>query len=151
FASFGIVGAATIAIFFGVGFLSLSGPKPTAPPADPVRSPQTLEARRDALPQDSFTSRGPLPGFPSDSAAASSAPGGTGDQDAPVLRSTATETTLMPQARGARAKRVTVSGHRHAAIKRYWAAVWQPNASAGPNPGGGFYGAPNINVGRVNP
>jgi len=25
------------------------------------------------------------------------------------------------------------------------------DASAGPNPGGGFYGAPNINVGRVNP
>ena len=24
-------------------------------------------------------------------------------------------------------------------------------ASAGPNPGGGFYGAPNINVGRINP
>jgi len=25
------------------------------------------------------------------------------------------------------------------------------DADAGPNPGGGFYGAPNINVGRVNP
>ena len=25
------------------------------------------------------------------------------------------------------------------------------NASAGPNPGGGFYGAPNINIGRINP
>jgi hypothetical protein len=25
------------------------------------------------------------------------------------------------------------------------------DASAGPNPGGGFYGAPNINVGRINP
>jgi hypothetical protein len=25
------------------------------------------------------------------------------------------------------------------------------NANAGPNPGGGFYGAPNINVGRINP
>jgi hypothetical protein len=25
------------------------------------------------------------------------------------------------------------------------------NAEAGPNPGGGFYGGPNINVGRVNP
>jgi hypothetical protein len=25
------------------------------------------------------------------------------------------------------------------------------NASAGPNPGGGFYGAPNIDIGRINP
>jgi hypothetical protein len=25
------------------------------------------------------------------------------------------------------------------------------NADAGPNPGGGFYGAPNINVGHVDP
>jgi hypothetical protein len=25
------------------------------------------------------------------------------------------------------------------------------DASAGPNPGGGFYGAPNIDNGRVNP
>jgi hypothetical protein len=25
------------------------------------------------------------------------------------------------------------------------------DASAGPNPGGGFYGGPNLNVGRINP
>ena len=25
------------------------------------------------------------------------------------------------------------------------------DASAGPNPGGGFYGAPNMNFGRINP
>jgi len=25
------------------------------------------------------------------------------------------------------------------------------DASAGPNPGGGFYGAPNIKIGRINP
>jgi len=25
------------------------------------------------------------------------------------------------------------------------------DSSLGPNPGGGFYGAPNLNVGRVNP
>jgi len=29
--------------------------------------------------------------------------------------------------------------------------LWRHDASAGPNPGGGFYGAPNLNVGRVNP
>jgi hypothetical protein len=25
------------------------------------------------------------------------------------------------------------------------------DANAGPNPGGGFYGAPNIDIGRINP
>jgi len=25
------------------------------------------------------------------------------------------------------------------------------DSSVGPNPGGGFYGAPNINVGHINP
>ena len=25
------------------------------------------------------------------------------------------------------------------------------DARAGPNPGGGFYGAPNIDIGRINP
>jgi hypothetical protein len=25
------------------------------------------------------------------------------------------------------------------------------DASTGPNPGGGFYGAPSINIGRINP
>ena len=25
------------------------------------------------------------------------------------------------------------------------------DASAGPNPGGGFYGVPNIDIGRINP
>jgi hypothetical protein len=25
------------------------------------------------------------------------------------------------------------------------------DVNGGPNPGGGFYGAPNINVGRINP
>jgi hypothetical protein len=25
------------------------------------------------------------------------------------------------------------------------------DANGGPNPGGGFYGAPNLNVGRINP
>jgi len=29
--------------------------------------------------------------------------------------------------------------------------VWRPDASAGPNPGGGFYGPPNFEVGRINP
>ena len=27
----------------------------------------------------------------------------------------------------------------------------RPDANAGPNPGGGFYGAPNMNFGRINP
>ena len=29
--------------------------------------------------------------------------------------------------------------------------LFREDASAGPNPGGGFYGAPNIDIGRINP
>jgi hypothetical protein len=29
--------------------------------------------------------------------------------------------------------------------------LWRPDASAGPNPGGAFYGPPNVNVGYINP
>jgi hypothetical protein len=45
------------------------------------------------------------------------------------------------------------------ALAAFWLAIlltgcggsFRGNASAGPNPGGGLYGAPNINVGRINP
>ena len=30
-------------------------------------------------------------------------------------------------------------------------ALLRGDASAGPNPGGEFYGAPNIDIGRINP
>jgi hypothetical protein len=38
-------------------------------------------------------------------------------------------------------------------MKLALAALWQfhGDADAGPNPGGGYYGEPNINVGRVKP
>jgi hypothetical protein len=46
-----------------------------------------------------------------------------------------------------------------AALVMIWLAVLlagcggslRGDASAGPNPGGGFYGAPNIDIGRINP
>ena len=45
------------------------------------------------------------------------------------------------------------------ALVMIWLAVllagcggsFRGDASAGPNPGGGFYGAPNIDIGRINP
>jgi len=56
----------------------------------------------------------------------------------------------------ARAVRVAKAKKRF--WRRYWQAraeinrgEWRADATAGPNPGGGFYGAPNINVGYINP
>jgi hypothetical protein len=43
--SLGVVGAATVGVFFGVGFLWLAPPRPAAPPADPALPAQSLEAR----------------------------------------------------------------------------------------------------------
>jgi hypothetical protein len=34
---------------------------------------------------------------------------------------------------------------------RHSMVVWRLNAYPGPNPGGGFYGPPNINIGQINP
>src|SRR5215471_11327868 len=41
--SLGVVGAATVGVFFGVGLMWLTDPQPAAPPADEVRPAQALE------------------------------------------------------------------------------------------------------------
>jgi hypothetical protein len=61
------------------------------------------------------------------------------------------ETAPIPPAGITRTKRIKVDRHRQEAPKRLSAALWRPDASAGPNPGGGFYGPPNINIGHINP
>jgi hypothetical protein len=64
------------------------------------------------------------------------------------VRFTAIETTSITPARITHAKKVRIFLY-HRQDRR--AALWQPDANAGPNPGGGFYGPPNINVGYINP
>jgi hypothetical protein len=151
FTSLGLVGLTTIAVFFGVGFSSLAPPHPAVPPTDRVQSAQAPEALAVLPPADNDTAPGPSPELPAGGVGASAAPDASPTRDLPALRSRAIQTTLSPPTRVSHAKRVGVDRHRHERTGKQWAAVWRPDASIGPNPGGGFYGAPNINVGRINP
>jgi hypothetical protein len=84
--------------------------------------------------------------------AANPTPAAMSEQEQPALEATALETAFVPLARSARATRVRVAlYHRQVAPRRHGVAPWRPDARAGPNSGGGFYGPPNVNVGYINP
>jgi hypothetical protein len=179
----GAAGAAIVGIFFGVGFLLLPPPHPTAPsvdpglhtqvlevyavardpgeqaqapvshevPPDPGLEPQALEAQAVAPPLNnepaSGTSSAPHP----DSTAASSMSRAASNGDASALGSTAVEATLIPPPRVTHPKRVRIVRYHRQMKGTQRGALWRPDARAGPNPGGGFYGPPNINVGYIDP
>jgi hypothetical protein len=146
------VGAAAVGLFFGVGFSWLGLPYPAAPPVDPVLPAQALEAHRVPPPGNDDTAWGSLPEASVDKVAASPTPAAPSNRKVLPRRPTAMETTLVPPAGITHAKTVRIGRHRHqGTASHYWAALWRPDASAGPNPGGGFYGPPNINIGYINP
>lgn len=159
--SLSAVGVATVGILLGIGFLLLTRPQPAMPSADPVPVAQTPEAHEV-----------PPLGLPADKVAASPTPDAPSNRDVLALRSTAMQTALIPSARVIHAKRPGVGRHRHNRMmisrlpgteaersalsfrpitERNWAVGWRPDASVGPNPGGGFYSGSNIDNGRVNP
>jgi hypothetical protein len=72
------------------------------------------------------------------------------DPEAPASASIAIATAIVTPARTIRARRITVSRRRHEPTVRH-SMVGRLNAYPGPNPGGGFYGPPNINIGQINP
>jgi hypothetical protein len=146
-----VVGAAIVGVFFGIGFLWLTDPDRAAPDADQVVAAQALKADRFASQEDNDTAGHSLPKFPAEPVGASPAPDTTSSLAALPLRSTAMAATLIRPAVVNHAKRVRVGRHHHQATGRYWAASWRSDASVGPNPGGGFYGPPNINIGYINP
>jgi hypothetical protein len=131
--SLGAVATATVSVFFGIGFLLLAPPHPAAPPVDPVPPAQALEAHEVPLPWKSDTAWGSLSAPPADKVTSSPTPSAPSNREAPAL-----ETPLVPQAGITHAKRVRVGRHRHQGTERHWVALWRPDASAGPNPGGGF-------------
>jgi hypothetical protein len=145
--SLGIVGAATVGIFLGVGFMWLADTRPAVSPADSIQA-----SKEDEFPPGEHdTVRGLSPTSSAENVVATSAPEAPVNQAAPNLRSAALERSPTPPAEIAHPKRVGVSRHRHQRTTGYWVASWRPDASAGPNPGGGFYGPPNANVGYINP
>jgi hypothetical protein len=170
--SLSAIGVATIGILLGIGFLLLTHPQPAMPSADPVPVAQTPEAHEVPPPGNNDAAQGSSPGLPADKVAASPTPDAPSNRDVLAVHSTPMETALVPSARVIHAKRPGGDRHHHNRMmvsrlprteaersplgllpitERNRATGWLPDASAGPNPGGGFYDAPNINVGRINP
>jgi len=147
----GAVAAAIIVVFFGVGFLLLSLPYPATQPADPAPASEALEAHQAPLPANNETPPSASAALPANNVAVTETSGVQSDPEAPASASIAIATAIIRPARTTRAKRIIISRRRHAPTVRRSMVVWRLNAYPGPNPGGGFYGAPNINVGQINP
>jgi hypothetical protein len=159
--SLGIVLVATAGLFFGVGFMWLIDANPPAAPIDPALGAQARAAHAVQPPANSDAARGwstePVPGNVAESPTASTLPmpdipvtGASSNREAP-LELTALEPRIMPPAGITHSKRARVIRYHRQATQTHRVALWRSDASAGPNPGGGFYGPPNINVGYVNP
>jgi len=147
----GAVATATIVVFFGVGFLLLSHPNPATPPSDPAPASEALEAHQAPLPANYDTPVSAAAALPANNVATAETSGVKSHLEVPALPSIALTTASIMPARATRAKRITVSRRRHGPTVRPSMVVWRLNAYPGPNPGGGFYGPPNINVGQINP
>jgi hypothetical protein len=149
----GGVGAATVGVFFGVGILLLTPPRGAAPPALPD-PPIQAEAHEVPPPADNDTARDSTPGY-LDNVAARPMSDTPPTQEVLASRSKEMEppmeTTLIPLAGIAQTERVEVGRPHHRVTGRHRVALWRSDARAGPNPGGGFYGPPNINIGHINP
>ena len=149
----GAVGAAIVGVFFGVGFLLLTPPRGAAPPTLPD-PPIQAEAHEVPPPADNDTEWDSTPEY-LNKVGARSMPDTPPTQEVLASRSkemeTPMETTLIPLAGIAQTKRVGVGRPHHRVTGRHRVALWRSDARAGPNPGGGFYGPPNINIGHINP
>ena len=143
---------AIAAVFFGIAYLWLAPPHPLEPPADTGPPAQALEIHEVPPPANSDTTPGSSSMVPTDGVAASSRPAATVEQERPALGSQEIKTAMIPRASISHAKRVrVVRYHRQVIPERRAVALWRPDASAGPLPGGGFYGPPNANIGYINP
>ena len=149
--SLGAIAAATAVVFFGVALLWLTPPHPTEPPADVDVPAQALELQEVAPPANPDAAAGSLSTAFADKTA-NPTPAAMSEQEQPAPEAIALETVFVPPAQSTRARRIRIAlHHRQVAAERHRAALWQLNAYPGPNPGGGFYGPPNVNVGYINP
>ena len=147
----GAVATSTIVVFFGVGFLLLSLPNPATQPSDPAPASEALEAHQAPLPANNDLPPRVSAALPANNVAAAEPSGVQSDPAAPASASIAIATAIIRPARTTRAKRIIISRRHQGPTVRRSMVVWRLNAYPGPNPGGGFYGAPNINVGQINP
>src|SRR6516164_9664001 len=147
----GAVAAATITVFFGIGFLWLAPPHPVTAPTDPAAPAQVLNAREVPSLSNNDTTLGSSAAPLADNVAVNPTATAPSNPRVLALTSTAPETPIIARVGRTHAKRVRVGRHGHGQTARGWLLGWRSDASAGPNPGGGFYGPPNFNVGYINP
>jgi hypothetical protein len=142
-----------VVVFFGIAFLWRTPPHPTEPPADVDLTAQFLPVQEIAPQPANNNAALASPSAPTvDKAPTSPTSTAASEHELPALAPTALETAFVPPARSARATRVRFAlYHRQVAPERHGVAPWRHDAGAGPNPGGGFYGPPNVNVGYINP
>jgi hypothetical protein len=147
----GGVAAATITVFFGIGFLWLAPRDAITAPTDPTAPAQVLEAHEVPLLSNNDTTLGLSATPPADNVAANPAANTPSHPRVLASTSTAIDPPIIARAQRTHTKRVRVGRHGHGRTERDWLVGWRSDASAGPNPGGGFYGPPNANVGYINP
>lgn len=146
-----LVGMATVGVLVGVGFLWLTDPPPATQDRGTILSVQALRENEYRPPQGNSVARALLADVPAEKVVASPLPDAPSNSAALALEMPAMKARHTPSGPITRTKRARVDPHRYQGTPRYWAALWRPDASAGPNPGGGFYGPPNSNVGYINP
>ena len=130
--SLSAVAAATVGIFFGIGFLLLAPRHPVAPLTDPVPVAPALEARDVPPPKNDDPGWSSSAGSPADKVMAIATPDVPSNQETPVSEATTMETARIPSAGIAHAKRVRVSRHHQDDTGRHWAALGRSDASVGP-------------------
>jgi hypothetical protein len=149
--SLSAVAAATVGVFFGVGFLLIAPPHPAAPLKDPAPEAEAVQVEELQSPENNDAAWRSLSAPSPHEVAASPMLSALSEQEPPLLGSAETRMVLVNPTHITHVKKIRVRRGRHEATTRHWAGLWRPDASAGPNAGGGFYGPPNINVGYINP
>jgi hypothetical protein len=149
--SLGAVAAAIVGVFFGIGYSLIAPPDPAAPLKDPVPEAQALQVDELHSPDGNDAAGGWISPPPAHEVATSPMLGAPSEPEPPASGSVETRAARVAPPKITRAKKIIVHQRRREATQRHWAALWRPDASAGPNPGGGFYGPPNINIGNINP
>ena len=149
--SLSAVAAATVGVFFGVGFFLIAPPHPVPSLKDPAPGAEAVQVEELQSPENHDAAGSSLSPRSPHEVAASPMLSALTEQEPPLLGSAETRTVLVNPTHITHVKKIRVRQRRHEATARPWAVLWQPDASAGPNAGGGFYGPPNINVGYINP
>ena len=120
--SLGVVGVATVGIFFGAGFLLLAFPLGMGSSADPVPPILALEAHEVPPPAINETASGSMASAAEKMAVSpiSSAPS---NREASGFAATAIDTAFIPPTRSTHPKRVRVLRYQRQVPARHWAEL----------------------------